>query len=216
MHLLSMWSRNVPKWLFGLVVSVIVLGEMMIFGCNGVISIIRKSPNGIYTSTSGQTLLGIATSTIDFEGNTLRAISNNSLIGQKRWDYKYDFISQDEVITEWNIEKYQTKTEEQIIILQGKLEKAVSQSVKDSIRSQISDFETQRQANLQKMRTMLRKLEFPIKPERVAYILLYSTSAENATLIGLNNIITEEIEIHNFKYMKEQDIVIIDEVSFYK
>ena len=183
-------------------------------------SVINKSPNGTYTATSGQTLFGIATSTITFQGDTLTVISSSSIAGQKRWDYKYDFIIQDEVITEWNIEKYTTNTDEQMNGLREQLEKTTNQSARDSIRSRMSNLEIERQSNLQKMRTALRQEERrrgidTYKPQP-SYILLYNTTAENATLIALNNVITKEVEVHNFRYINEQDIVIIDETPFYK
>jgi len=199
---------------------VIILAISITFGCDNIISMIKKSPNGTYIATSGQTFLGIATTTITFTSDTLTIIGSNPITGQMREDYKYDFIIYDEIITEDNIAKYDTITEEQLRVLREKLDNATTQSVRDSIRSDMSDLIAQSTANMQKMRAALRleerRRDLPSYKPSPSYILLYHTTAENATLIGLNNIITKEVKTYSFKYIQEQDIVIIDEIPFYK
>lgn len=204
------------KLLIGLLLLISVIS--IISGCNNIISVINKSPNGTYTATSGQTLVGTATSAVTFHGDTLTIISSNPITGQMRGDYEYDFITREEIVTEYNIERYSVKTSEQLRILYEKREAATTQSAKKAISSDMSALSVQRQATLGKMRTMLRQLVITrsIDPEATAYIILSHTLAENASLIGLTNIITKEVEIHSFKYLKEQDIVIIDEIPFYK
>jgi len=166
----------------------------------------NPEPKGTYTMTEVGSLVGTVNAQVVFNADTnvLTITADAGVFGAARGDYRYTFITADEIVDDGTIAKYDRIIQERIYALRD--------------RNKKSALEQQRVATDQKMRALqndaakLKLLGIFTSP----YIPLYGTVADNATYLGMQNVLTGSMEIHRFRYISEQDIISLDGTPFYK